>query len=284
MLYIFLIPYFGSLATVSIWAAIYLWRNRYKRAPLKELADYDGCPFWKEIQSDMGLITEYNICFNGVPWVDFNRAPRSILDIGSGNGVTSSIILSSVFGRGVEITLSDMYPNILSRVVLKNMQYNSQPIDLVKDTLKGYSMISLLNSLHHLNEETVTALFAKAQQANSSIFIMDAKRLPPYHPLLVPLIYYWIYVFLTISGIIRRGEIFKLRSLLQIAVVPWIMCVDQMIGSTRRYHMDTIREFARSHSFRVFLTEDSLMNYIILEPSRSMRETTRNEECADDGK
>lgn len=266
MLYAFLIGYAGTLVALSVCACIYLFCNSQARAPLKEIADYTWCPFWEEIQDDMGLITEYNLYYNGAPRVSFTKAPLRILDIGSGNGVTSAMILRSVFGRKVAITLSDIHPNLSSWSRLSNVEYSATPINIESDSLSGYSMLSLLNSLHHLNEATVTTLFKKARQAGSSIFIMDAKRLPPYHPLLVPFLYYWIYVFLTIAGLFRRASLCKIRSLGQILVVPWIMCVDQMIGSTRRYPMDSIRKFAEKHSFSVLLREDSLMNYIILEP------------------
>jgi len=266
MLYIIPIVYFGSLIAFSIYAALYLFFNKYDRPEIKEIADYEWCPFWKEIQSDMGLITEYNMYFNGKPAVTFNICPTTVLDIGSGNGLTSSILLKAIFGD-ISLTLSDLHPNIESWNRIDNIKYIANPIDINTNSLKGYSMISLLNSLHHLNDGLIDSLFKKGAAAKSSIFIMDAKRLAPYHPLLVPIGYYWIYVLLTLRGIVQRGELFKIKSLLQIFVVPWIMAMDQMIGSMRRYHIDTVRKLAKRYSYKVLLREDSLMNYIVLEPT-----------------
>jgi hypothetical protein len=251
-----LILYFGSLTLFSFVASAWLAIYKYKRFPFKEFADYEWCPFWKEIQYDMGLITEYNIYFNGKPRVIYNSQPTNILDIGSGSGVTSNIILKEVFGN-VSITLSDIHPNIESWKNL-DVSYIQKPIRRLD--MFGYSMISLINSLHHMDKGEFKTLLSKAP----SYFIMDAKRLSPLHPLLIPNVYYLIYLGLTIRGIIKRGD-YKLKSLLQIIVEPWIMCMDQMIGSMRRYHTDIIKEIAYENSYDVIISEDSLMNYIILE-------------------
>ena len=251
------ILYFGSLTIFSFVASAWLAIYKYKRFPLKEFADYAWCPFWKEIQYDMGLITEYNIYFNGKPNVIYNSRPTNILDIGSGSGATSNIILKEVFGN-VSITLSDIHPNIESWKNIEGINYIKSPIKT--HDMFGYSTISLINSLHHLDKGDIKALLGKAP----SYFIMDAKRLSLLHPLLIPNMYYIIYLALTIIGIIKRGD-YKIKSLLQIFVEPWIMCMDQMIGSMRRYHTDIIMEIAYENSYRVIITEDSLMNYIILE-------------------
>jgi len=41
--------------------------------------------------------------------------------------------------------------------------------------------------------------------------------------------------------------------------------MDQMIGSMKRYHTDIINKIAEKYSYKMYLTEDNLMNYIILE-------------------
>jgi len=243
---------------------MYLYVHKYKRFPFKEIADYSWCPFWKEIQHDMGLITKLNLYWNGRPSVDFDYIPKSILDIGSGNGITSARMLSSLFGNTVRITLSDLHPNLDAWNKLNGIQYLAKPIDITQHTLKGYSMISLLNSLHHLNEDIIHILLEKAKKSKTTIFIMDAKRLPPTHPLLIPNLYFCVYVALTLGGLFERGELFQLKSLIQLCVEPWIMCMDQMIGSIRRYHIDTLQDFAAKHDFQMKLSEDSLMNYVIL--------------------
>jgi len=265
MLKLFAKIYFGILIIFSIYSCIFVFIYKYKRSSLKEIADYEWCPFWKEIQYDMGLITEYNLYFNGKPNVMFNKHPKNILDIGSGSGVTSALILRKIFGDNVKITLSDINPNIESWKKIKNINYLDNPINIINDKLDGYSMISLINSLHHLDENVIEILFRKAKSAKSDLFIMDAKRLSPIHPLLIPNLYFIIYVILTIIGIIKIGEICELKSLIQIIIEPWIMSMDQMIGSMRRYHKNIIYKFAIKFSYKMYLREDNLMNYIILE-------------------
>jgi hypothetical protein len=256
--------YFGSLYIFAAYASLYLYVHKYKRSSFKELADYAWCPFWKEIQHDMGLITKLNLYWNGGPPVYVDYIPRSILDIGSGNGITSARILSSIFGTNVRITLSDLHPNLDAWNKLNGIQYLANPIDISQHSLKGYSMISLLNSLHHLDEKLINILLEKAKKSNATIFIMDAKRLTPIHPLLIPNVYFCFYMILTFGGLFERGELFQLKSFPQLIIEPWIMCMDQMIGSIKRYHVDTLQDFAIKHGFEMKLSEDSLMNYFIL--------------------
>jgi hypothetical protein len=264
MLELFIKVYFGSLYIFAAYASLYLYLHKYKRSSLKEIADYSFCPFWKEIQYDMGLLTKINIYWNGSPLVHFESAPKEILDIGSGNGVTSVNILTSLFDKKVKITLSDINPNLEAWNKLSGIEYLIEPIDIRHDTLNGYSMISLFNSLHHLDENSIDILLKKAKKSKASVFIMDAQRLSPIHPLLIPNFYYLIYVVLTLAGIYERRDYFKIKSFLQLIVEPWIMCVDQIIGSTRRYHLDTVKEMANTNGFHIKLYQDSLMNYIIL--------------------
>jgi hypothetical protein len=205
------------------------------------------------------------IYFNGKPNVKFNKHPKNILDIGSGSGITTNLILRKIFGDDVEITLSDIQPNIESWEKIKNIKYLDKPINIINDKLNGYSMISLINSLHHLDKNVIETLIRKAKAAKSNLFIMDAKRLSPIHPLLIPNIYFIIYVLLAIIGIIKRGEICELKSLIQIIVEPWIMSMDQIIGSMKRYHTKIIYKLAKKYSYKMYLREDSLMNYIVLE-------------------
>ena len=41
--------------------------------------------------------------------------------------------------------------------------------------------------------------------------------------------------------------------------------MDQMIGSMKRYHTDIIYKLAQKYSYKMYLREDEIMNYIILE-------------------
>lgn len=264
MLELLLKLYFGSLYIFATYASLYLYIHKYKRFPFKEIGDYSWCPFWKEIQHDMGLITELNLYWYGRPPVYTPCVPRKILDIGSGNGVTSVHMLKSIFYDKVRLTLSDIHPNFDAWNKIVGIEYLTKPIDITEHSLRGYSMISLLNSLHHLDEDIINTLLKKAKKSKTNIFIMDAKRLTPIHPLLIPNLYFCMYVALTLGGIVKRRELFQIKSLVQLIVEPWIMCMDQMIGSIRRYHVDTLHEFADKHGFNMQLYEDSLMNYVIL--------------------
>jgi hypothetical protein len=261
MLDILIKLYFGSLFLFSLFSSLYLFCNRTKRFPYKELADYKSCPFWKEIQYDMGLLTVYNLYFFGKPKISYGFHPSRILDIGSGNGVTSTLMLRAIFGDYTDITLSDIHPNIQSWKTIKNVNFLRNPINVMVDDISGYTIITLFNSLHHLDYDDINSLL---ERADSDIFIMDAKRLSPLHPLLVPNFYFCIYLLLAISGTIQRGEFFQMKTLPLLVVEPWIMCMDQMIGSMKRYHLDVIRSLADKHSYRINVKSDNLMNYILM--------------------
>ena len=272
--------YFGSLLFVAVVCSLWLLLFKYKRFPVSELADSKYCPFWSEIQYDMGLLTKLNVLkgLSKTPNIDQvqNVIPKHFVDIGSGSGTTSLLILSTIFGDDVKITLTDLNPNVREWSKLKskhsNIDYIHHPVNLETIDIPGIKneyCVSLINSLHHISEKNVERMIKTLSDRGMPIFIMDAKRLPFYHPLLVPFLFWIFYVFLAIIGRVQQIQVSPTFFLTNILIEPWIMSIDQMLGSARRYHMDIVETFAQKYNYRLVKDSDNLMNYILLLPKHS---------------
>ena len=108
-----------------------------------------------------------------------------------------------------------------------------------------------------------------------SILIVDPRRLHPLFVLTIPLVSPFFYFYLSLNGsskhFHRKNLLYRV---LNIIVVSWIMTLDQIIGSTRRYATDTILECAGKTNYAVLFERDWLMNYILLIPSSHIKELT----------
>ncbi len=267
--------YFASLIVISIICSLWLLLTTTKRLPIPEIADSEYCPFWNEIQYDMGLLSKLHVKkgVSKTPNIDKYKQfiPKTFLDIGSGNGTTSQLILSKIFGEKIHIILSDIHPNIKAWKLLKeqyqNISYISVPtsIENISNT-HGRYCISLINSLHHLDDDLVDKLFYISSLRDKPIFIMDAKRLDFTHPLLVPIVFIWFWLFLAIYGRIDEKCLKPVHFLLNSIIEPWIMSVDQMIGSARRYHINTLENIAKKYGYIIIHDSDYLMRYILCFP------------------
>lgn len=278
--YFFILLYFLPLIFISFVSAFWLLISRTNRLPIKELADYIWCPFRREIQYDMGYVNQLVFQFNkNITFKNLTKAqikPKKVLDIGSGNGVTSLLYLRELVGPDPSIILSDAVPTVSSWKILSQQDskcmFISTPViehtladTFISQNMQKKDLVSLFNSLHHLPPESIHSLLQTTSRLGLAVFIMDPKRLSPLQPLIIPFFFLPLYFFLALLGSFRHvPDRFLFSKLLALIVEPWIMCFDQIVGSARRYATQTIIDLAERNHYRVYKDEDMLMQYVLL--------------------
>lgn len=127
------------------------------------------------------------------------------------------------------------------------------------------ALVSSINSLHHLSFEDVRVLLKSFQSSRRSFFVLDPARLHPWHPVLVPLLYHPLYCVLALFGSSKHFHGNNIaRRVFTVVVESWIMCFDQIAGSSRRYSNSMIGKLAEEYDFEYIIERHSIMNYILM--------------------
>ena len=279
LLWIAVSCYFFTIVIAAMAASLWLLVHPKKRTPLIELADYSWCPFRREYQFDMGFMNVVREFTGGIPkktiFAPYRQPNANLLDLGSGDGRTTIVYLKEIFPETKSVALSDQTPR---PDVWRQLRWKGVKIDIVENPIcdlagvevllneGNFDGVTLLNSLHHFDDTEIASLFRLLRDKNVSIFVMDAKRTGPLVPLLIPIFFYPQYLVLSIIG---SGRYYILqnpiRAIFAIFCVPWLMCIDQAIGATKRVHDSLIQKIATDLEVdSLQIKSDTYMNYVLI--------------------
>jgi hypothetical protein len=130
---------------------------------LVELEDQNWFPNWmRQYQVDfLGGVSRITRLYGPCAELLNSFKPKKIVDLASGNGQSAKILLNQRSGVIVEYT--DKFPPESELEVSK--------LDLLKDELPQADLYTLLNGLHHFDENQIRALITRVPPNGSFLFI-----------------------------------------------------------------------------------------------------------------
>ena len=269
--YLFL--YFGVLflilCVLSIICSFYFLFTG-ARFPLPEIEDsvYFNTVF-KDVASgmlyDMSRGQE-NINTTLPPYMQLKS--KTFLDIGSGGGIASIHHLQNFFGKDTNIVLSDLYPKpeLWDKLKTDHISYVSVPIDAKNIPRISHNAVSLFGSLHHMDPDTIRTILSNMRH-DTPLFIVEPRRfsriLQFLHILLLPILGFPVYFFICLTGSGIHSESI-INNLVRILLVPFFMTMDHILGASRRYSYEEIKEMAEENGYSTIHYSDWIFDYYIL--------------------
>lgn len=280
--------YFAPLLLACILSALSaaLKRNLF---PCREIADYAWCPCRHAYREDMGGLNVLAFYWLGAPQMTHTQKAISsslrqhhVLDLGSGDTRSTLLYTHALLQEKVSsITFSDT--SVLPAKATQTLTHQkhalayhraAHPIassQTLTQALQGdqYTMLSMVNALHHLSKHERRMLVMVARQQNTPFFVVEPLPQSALLCLAAPMVFFPIYLCNSIyKPGVQYSTSVQIRALLSAPVVAWLMTLDQCIGSTRRVSPTSFAITCADTDMSFVFDSNALMYYGVALPVR----------------
>jgi hypothetical protein len=141
---------------------------------LKELEDYPWFPSsLRKMQLEyVGWISATLELYRPICKILERFPSNQWTDLASGSG-WPALYLKKKASHPVFFRLTDWYPNSASKVVLKHMEYDSVPLNLLDFQPQAYQQYSMFNAFHHFTSQEQKHIITKMKEAKAGFIIAE---------------------------------------------------------------------------------------------------------------
>jgi len=138
--------------------------NRKWKSFLVELEDQSWFPNWmRQYQVDfLGGVSRLTRLYQPCAELLNSFEPSKIVDLASGNGQSAEIFLNHP--KGVIVNYTDKFPS-------EDQHFEVTKLDLLKDDLPQADLYTILNGLHHFDQNQIIAIIERIPPKANFLFI-----------------------------------------------------------------------------------------------------------------
>ena len=216
---------------------------------LKELEDYSWFPpVLRKMQLEyVGWISASLAVYRPLGKIMEGFPSNQWIDLASGSG-WPALYLKKKATDPIFFRLTDWYPNSASKEVLKHMEYDPEPLNLLDFQPEAGQQYSMFNAFHHFTTQEQKQIITKMKEAKAGFIIAEVLE-----PSLLSFIQVTLAAFLVqplSAWAIRPFSFLRIATTylvpIQLATVAWDGWLSVLKSKTLAQYQDLVRDISSS--------------------------------------